>query len=274
MVNLAQYLTLERPLAVVDLETTGFDSKMDRICQISITIHYTHRDPIHWESLINPERPITNHKESHGITDEAVQGKPTFAQVAPALAPKIMNVDICGYNVDFDIGFLRAEMARAGVSWPWKGHTIDSYVIYKKKKPHNLTNAYLEYGGEDGNPLPPGSRLDGAHNAEIDVAATEVVMRGQILRHSDLPKTIPELSAWCFPQKSNPNRIDENAKFVWNEQGEPCIAFGKYARNGPCPMRQVGRDYWKFIADNDFPADVKQIAALALTGVYPVKGLL
>lgn len=268
-VNLAQYLVLERPLAVLDLETTGFDETKDRICQISVTIHYLQRDPIHWESLVNPECPIMNAKESHGITDDRVREAPTFRMMAAALAPKLLNVDIMGYNVDFDIKFLRAEMKRAGVDWAWKGYTVDSYIIYRKKKAHNLTNAYLEYGGENGEPLPAGTTLEGAHDAGVDVRATEIVLRGQLLRHSDLPKTVKELSQWCFPLKAN--AIDASGKFVWNDKGEPCIAFGKHAKNGPCPMRNVERNYWKFITDNDFPQDCKEIASAAMMGIYPTR---
>lgn len=272
-VNLAQYLTLERPLAVLDLETTGFDETKDRICQIGLTIHYTHRDPIKWSSLVNPECPILNAKESHGITDEAVRDSPKWREIAPALAPKILNVDFMGYNVDFDLKFMRAEMKRSGTVWNWEGCVIDSYQIYRKKKPHNLGNAYQEYGGEDGNPLPPGTKLEGAHDAGIDVTATEVVLRGQLLRHSDLPRTVKELAAWCFPLRAN--AIDKEGKFVWNDKGEPCISFGKHAKAQPgglCPMHKVPRDYWKFICDNDFPPDVKTLAANAMNGMYPVKG--
>lgn len=270
-VNLAEYLTLERPLACIDLETTGFDESKDRICQISVTIHYPHREPIQWATLVDPQCPITNAKESHGITDEAVRGKPTFALIAPALAPKILHVDITGYNPMFDIKFLRAEMKRAGVIWPWNNHIVDSWTIYKRKLPHNLGNAYVEYGGENGEPLPRGSRLEGAHQADVDVAASEIVLRGQLLRHTDLPRDVKSLSLWCFPLQGN--EIDTNGKFVWID-GVPCITFGKYVKqNGgkPVPMSSVDRNYWKFILDNDFPADCKEIAAAAMMGVYPKK---
>lgn len=270
MVNLAEILQLDRPLAVLDLETTGFDETKDRICQIGVTVHYPHRDPIKWASLVDPQCPITNGKESHGITDEDVRGKPTFRQIAPVLAPKILNVDIMGYNVEFDIKFLRAEMQRCGVNWPWSGHIVDAYRIYRKMMPHNLSNAYIEFGGENGTALPPGSRLEGAHDAGVDVTATEIVLRGQLLRWPNIPRTVRELAEFCFPPVKD--AIDKAGKFVWKGD-EPCINFGKYAKNGPCPMKQVGRDYWKFICDNDFPPDVKELAAAAMSGVYPQRNL-
>lgn len=266
MINLAEDLQLTRPLAVLDLETTGFDPEKDRIVQIALTIHYPHRDPIAWSSLVNPGIPITNASESHGITDDAVRESPSFLQIAPALAPKILNVDMAGYNVVFDIGFMRGEMKRAGVAWDWKGHIVDSFPIYRRKKPHNLSNAYVEYGGEAGQPLPEGSKLEGAHDAGVDVRATEIVLRGQLRRHTDLPRTVPELEAFCFPQKAN--AITLCGKLVWHND-EACIAFGKHARNGPLPLRRLDRGYMQFILDNDFPADMKEIIQAAMMGVFP-----
>jgi len=272
LINLAQFLRLERPLAELDLETTGFDPDKDRIIQIAVTIHYPHRDPIAWKSLINPGIPITNTKEGkHGMTDADVADAPTFEAIGPALAPKLLNVDIAGYNVEFDIGFMRGQMKRCNVNWPWSGHVICSYQIYRKKMPHNLENAYREFGGDGGEPLPRGTKLEGAHDAGIDVAATEAVLRGQLLRYPDLPRTVKELEMFCFPNKAN--AIIPSGQFVWVD-GVACITFGKYVKqNGgkPFPMNKVERNYWKFILDNDFAPDVKEIAASAMIGVYPSK---
>lgn len=271
-VNLAEYLLLTRPLAVIDLETTGFDETKDRICQISVTIHYPSREPIHWDTYVDPQCPITNSKESHGITDADVQDQPTFLQIAPALAPKLLHVDITGFNVDFDLKFLRAEIKRANVTWPWNNHVVDAFKIYMKMLPHNLTNAYREFGGEHGERLPEGETLDDAHDAAVDVRATEIVLRGQLLRWPNLPRTVEALSEFCFPHRKD--AIDSIGKFVWVEN-EPCITFGKYTRASggkPFPMRQIDRNYWRFITDNDFPEDCKAIAQAAMMGIYPTKG--
>jgi len=84
---------------------------------------------------------------------------------------------------------------------------------------------------------------------------------------------VEKLADFCFPLRKD--AIDKKGLFVWVGD-EPCITFGKHAkaRNGPCPMKDVPKDYWKFICDNDFPPDAKEIAAAALMGKLPVKGLL
>ena len=191
---------------MLDLETTGFDEKRDRICQIAITIHYPTHDPIQWDTLVHPQCHIPKIvTEIHGITNEAVKDKPVFSAIAPALAPKMLNVDIMGFNVEFDIKFLRAEMKRVGVSWLWDGYVIDAYHIYRIKMPHNLNAAYKEFADA--------GELEGAHEAGYDVTATEIVLCGQLQRWPDLPRTVKELSDFCFPRRKD--AIDKDGKFVW-----------------------------------------------------------
>jgi DNA polymerase-3 subunit epsilon len=256
---LNKILKLERPLAVLDLETTGLNPEVDRICQIAVTIHYPHKDPIDWSSFINPEIPILN-TENHSISDEMVKDAPLFKIVAPALAPNLLKSDLCGYNIkDFDLKFLRVEMQRAGVDWPWEGHIVDPLFIYRFKKGHNLLNAYKEYVDVNG--------FSGAHNAAVDVAATIAVLIGQLNRHEDLPRTVKELSSFCFPR--NENAVDEQGKFVWIED-EAAFNFGKW--RGKKISDPTIRGYLHWMANlGDFSQEVKDIAQNALDGIFPVK---
>lgn len=266
MINLADYLKLERPLAVLDLETTGVESETDRVCQIALTVFYPDKDPLWWTALINPERPILNHK-IHGVTDDMVRDAKTFAHFAPQLAPRLMQMDIGGYNVQFDIKFLRAEFKRARLDWPWNNHVIDAYQVFRQQLPHTLSNAYLEFGG------PGGTRtdkaFDNAHDAGADVAATAQVFAGQLMRYPNLPRTVAELSSVCFPR--HPDAIDDKSLLIW--VGDVvCLNFGKHARNGPIPLSRVPRDYFKFILGADFSETVKEHAADALNGKFRRRG--
>jgi len=280
VVNLANYLNLERPIATLDLETTGVDPEKDRICQIAITMHYLDRNPIAWVSLINPQQP--SHPKAlaaHGLTEDKLKDAPTFPSIGKELAKHLLDVDIMGYNVVFDIGFLRAEMKRHNIPFDWKGYTIDAYQIYSKLHTRHLLDAWLAYGGPGGNPMPEGSNLEGAHDAGVDVLATEQTLRGMLLQHPDIPRTVKELSEHCFPPV--PNAIDESdgspnwrPKFVYNDDDVPCINFGKWGRSGPYPMRKVPRDYYQFILSKDFSASVKKLAQDALNGKYPQRNLV
>ena len=253
---LNKLLRLERPLIVLDLETTGLDADADRIVQIAITMHYPNREAIEWATLVNPEIPVLNTK-NHNISDADLVGKPAFRELAPALVQRITEVDIMGYNVQFDIKFMKAEMTRAEVVWDWKGHIIDPLHIYRFKRGHTLSNAYKTYVDPKG--------FEGAHDAQNDVRATEKVLAGQLNEHQDLPRTVKELSAFCFPHPTN--ALDKTGKFVW--QGtEAAINFGKHRGK---LLRNVDRGYLKWLTISDFPDDVKQIAEDALNGIFPTK---
>jgi len=257
---LNKILKLERPLAILDCETSGLDPKVDRIIQLAITIHYQEKDPIAWSSLINPGIPILNRQ--HGITDEHVRESPPFKEHAASLAKHLLAADIGGFNVTFDIDFITNEMIRAEVEFKWNNHIIDGLQIYRLKRGHNLGNAFIEYGGEDGNPLPADTDLTKAHDAGFDVEMTEKVLRGQLLRYPNLPRTIPELAGFCWPKLEN--AVDEKGKIIW-AGNDMAINFGKHRGK---LLKNLDRYYMKWIIENDFPEEIKIIMKSALDGVF------
>src|SRR4051812_5519587 len=94
-----KYIILERPLAVIDLETTGTDTKVDRIVEVSVlklSPGGAH-DRRTW--LVNPGVPIPPEATAiHGISDD-VGEMPTFRAIAPGLAPYLDGCDLCGFNI-------------------------------------------------------------------------------------------------------------------------------------------------------------------------------
>lgn len=256
-VKLTDLLTLTRPLAVLDVETTGTNPEQDRVVQIAITLHRPHRDPVPWTALVDPGIPIPVEASAvHGISDNHVRGQHTFKTMAPKLAKALTDVDFGGMNVTFDLRVLRAEMQRAGVAWQYDGAGIvDVYRIEQVLSPRNLSAIYKKLTGED---------LTDAHDAGADVAATERVLYEQLRQHA-IPRTVPELHAFCWPKAAD--AVDQQRKFMWRG-GEACIAFGKHAGT---PLRSVDKGYLRWMLQSDFPADAKRIAEDALSGVYPNK---
>lgn len=259
--NLSTVLKLSRPIAVIDVETTGLNPDKDRICQIALTICYPVREPISWKSYINPEIniPLATTRV-HGITDEMVKDAPTFAQLGPALAPKIINIDFLGYNVHFDLKFIRAEMRREKIDWDWEkngSHVVDALRIFRIKDQRTLEVAYKKFVNAAG--------FDGAHDAGNDVAATAEVLAAQLILFDDIPRTVPELSDYCFPK--NPDSIDKTGKLVW--KGDvACINFGKWTGTS---LKDLNAGYINWVLNNDFPEDFKEYLRRALNGQYPVK---
>ena len=63
-------LALRRPLAVLDLETTGVNAQTDRVVEISILTLRPNGDAEHYTRRVNPGVPIPPEATAvHGITD-------------------------------------------------------------------------------------------------------------------------------------------------------------------------------------------------------------
>ena len=72
-------LHLKRPLAIIDLETTGVNISSDRIVEIAIVKIMPDGSRQVKRKLINPEMPIPpGSTEVHGISNEMVKDAPTF----------------------------------------------------------------------------------------------------------------------------------------------------------------------------------------------------
>jgi len=121
------------PLAVVDVETTGFDPQEDRIIEVGI-VHF-HRGKVTetWGQLVKPGRPIPDAVvELTGITDADVAQAPTFDKVAAEVLARLQGKGIVAYNLPFDRKFLSTELARAGLTWPAESPTFDPLIFARQ----------------------------------------------------------------------------------------------------------------------------------------------
>src|SRR5215510_14183595 len=119
-------LQLKKPIAFIDLETTGTNLGIDRIVEIAIVKILTDGTKGVKRKLINPEMPIpTGASDVHGITDDMVKDAPTFKQVAHELKQVLDGCDLAGYNSNrFDIPMLMEEFLRAGIEFDMKGRRL------------------------------------------------------------------------------------------------------------------------------------------------------
>ena len=138
-------IVLQRPLAVLDLETTGTDTKVDRIVEVSVLKLLPGGEHDHRTRRVNPGVPIPAEATAvHGISDDDVADMPTFRAIAPGLARYLDGCDLCGYNIlKYDLRLLAAEYHRAGVRFPVSGRKIvDACQIFHRREPRDLAAAY------------------------------------------------------------------------------------------------------------------------------------
>ena len=100
-----------------DTETTGLDAdKGDRIIEIGCLEMVDRRlTGLNKHFYLNPER--SSHPDAvkvHGLTDEFLADKPRFAEVVTELLEFLRGAELVIHNAAFDVGFVDAELARAG----------------------------------------------------------------------------------------------------------------------------------------------------------------
>ena len=182
-------LQLDRPLVVFDIESTGVNARQDRIIELAairIEPDGTETEKC-W--LLNPGVPIPPETTAiHGISDEVVKDCPTFADKAEEIAAFFKDCDLSGFNSDrFDVPCLEEEFSRVGLNFGASDRRhVDVQRIYHKREPRDLTAAVRFYCGRD---------HVGAHGAEADARATLDVLKAQLEKYGDLPKTNGQ---WCI----------------------------------------------------------------------------
>ncbi|MDP6944447.1 MAG: 3'-5' exonuclease [Myxococcota bacterium] len=255
-------LQLTRPLVVFDLETTGVNTRHDRIveiCIIKIDLDGTREARTR---RLNPTIPIPEGATAiHGITDADVADEPTFRQVGRSLHALFVGCDILGYNVKkFDLPLLQAEFERMNIDFPDEGvHVVDPLVIFHQRERRDLEAAYAFYCDKT---------LQNAHSAEADAMATADVLLGQLERYEDLPGTIEALHAVCHPR--DPDWIDPDGKLRWDGD-VPVLSFGNHRGVPLGDLVRDERSYLEWILGADFPAPCRDIVRDALSGVLPVR---
>jgi len=155
-------LKLRRPLAFIDLETTGINILSDRIVEISVLKVFPNGDEEWMTTRVNPEMPIPKKASSiHGILDADVAESPKFRDIAKKLAAFLEGSDLAGYNANkFDIPVLAEEFLRVNIDFDFRRRRyVDVQVIFHKKEQRTLSAAYLFYCRKE---------LEGAHGAKAD----------------------------------------------------------------------------------------------------------
>jgi len=107
--------TYGHPYAVIDCETTGlFPGAHHRIIELAILqVGADGQDQAEWHSLINPSRDLGD-ASIHGIRGIDVIGVPTFSDLVGTVLDRLRGRVIVAHNARFDLGFLEAELDRAG----------------------------------------------------------------------------------------------------------------------------------------------------------------
>ena len=240
-------LQLTKPLAFIDLETTGVNLATDRIIEIAIVKVLADGKRSVKRKLINPGIPIPKQSSDiHGITNEMVKDAPTFKEVAQELKQMLDGCDIAGYNSNrFDIPLMVEEFLRADVDFDMKGRKlVDVQNIFHKMEQRTLGAAYKFYCNKT---------LDGAHSAEIDASATHEILIAQLERYPDLGTSVDSVLKLIGEEPI----VDFARRFIM-ENGVEIFNFGKYKGRAVAEVLRTEPQYYDWMMKGDFPQYTKQ----------------
>lgn len=105
---------------ILDTETTGLEHKQGhRIIEIGcVEMINRRKTDNHYHQYINPDRAIDDGAfDVHGISNEFLQDKPKFHEIAQEFIEYIRGAELIIHNAPFDVGFLNAELSTMGKQW-------------------------------------------------------------------------------------------------------------------------------------------------------------
>jgi len=240
-------LQLTRPIAFIDLETTGINITTDRIVEIAIVKILQDGEKQVKRKLINPLIPIPqSSSDIHGITDEMVKDAPSFKQVANEIKQFIEGCDLGGYNSNrFDIPMLLEEFLRVGIDYTLEGkRLVDVQKVFHMMEQRTLGAAYKFYCQKT---------LEGAHGAEADATATWEVLEAQIERYPQIGDTVESIVKFT----GEDDIVDLARRFV-KEKGIEIFNFGKHKGKPVAQVLKEEPQYYDWMMKGDFPINTKQ----------------
>ena len=138
-----------RPLAFIDLETTGATATADRITEIGIVEVDEDGSVREWQQLVNPGTRIPPFIEQlTGISNAMVADAPPFAAVADETLRRLEGRLFIAHNARFDYGFLKNEFKRLGIAFraPVLCTVKLSRTLYPEFHRHNLDSLIERHG--------------------------------------------------------------------------------------------------------------------------------
>ena len=166
---------------VLDTETTGLETSMDhRIIEIGCVELVDRRITENsWHHYINPQREIeAGAFEVHGISNEFLQDKPRFGEIAQDFLDYINGAELVIHNAPFDVGFLDHELSKLENESRTISQfcsVLDTLVMARQKHPgqkNNLDALCRRYEINNSQRSLHGALLDARILADVYLAMT------------------------------------------------------------------------------------------------------
>lgn len=162
--------SLDTTYCVLDLETTGFSPRLEKITEIGVMKYQDGKVVDKFSCFVNPEKSIPPRVvEVTGITDDMVRDAETIDKVFPKLLDFIKDSVLVAHNAEFDVGFLRHVARELGYEFDFTYlDTLSlAYELFPEYKTYKLGRIAKNLG----------IKVDVAHRALDDVDTTVKVFK-------------------------------------------------------------------------------------------------
>lgn len=183
---------------IFDTETTGLDSRSDRIIEVGGIELFNHFPTgRNFHVYINPDGTKV-HPDAlavHGITDEFLSDKPKFGEIVGELQAFFEGAKWIAHNANFDMGFINAEFARLGLPPVPQEDVIDTLQLARRKNPmgpNSLDALCRRYGIDNTHRTKHGALLDSELLAEVYIEMIGGRQTALVLGQSDENKVVVE----------------------------------------------------------------------------------
>ena len=161
---------IDTEYCVLDLETTGFSFRTEKITEVGIMKIKNGEVIDSFETFVNPGKPIPYRVvEVTNITDDMVKDAPKIDEVFPKILEFIGDSVLVAHNADFDIGFLKYNANQLG--YILENTYLDTLRLAKELFP-NYKKYKLGIIAEN-----LGIKVEVAHRALDDVDTTVKVLK-------------------------------------------------------------------------------------------------
>ena len=166
-------------LIVLDTETTGIrPEEGHRIIEVG-AVQILNREITNTEfhKYIQPNKPVGDSVNIHGITDKFLINKPQFDKISNELLSFIKGATLIIHNAPFDLGFLNNELKINGIDKKIEDicQIIDTLELSKEQRPgtmHNLDALCRRFGVDTSARTRHGALLDAQILAQVYLAMT------------------------------------------------------------------------------------------------------
>ena len=166
-------------LIVLDTETTGIRTEEGhRIIEVgAVQILNREITDTEFHKYVQPNKPVGDSVNIHGITDKFLINKPQFNQISSELLSFIEGTTLVIHNAPFDLGFLNNELQINGINKKIEDRCqiIDTLQLSKEQRPgtmHNLDALCRRFGVDTSARTRHGALLDAQILAQVYLAMT------------------------------------------------------------------------------------------------------